>query len=180
MSALLVLTLLAVDPEARHPLDSAARLTFELGAGASPQSEGVLGCAIDFGWLPLPFLRLHTSVGMASRFAMTRSIRDTAQLNHAGAMRMLFGLDGLLPFVWGELFMGLESGATYSEAVEAVTYTDCMERCGIVLAWRPSMRVRGGVDFTRLRPVLLGVEAAYGFNYERHWGELQGRFGFEF
>ncbi len=169
--ALLLLALPATASDDSRPLDSPFRLTVEGAIGLSSFDAGELAGGLELGWLPLGFIRLHALLGAA---AIPRWAFD-------GALRMLFGADGVYALSWGELFLGLETGAVYTSYVPV-----CFD-CGTlnVWEWKPALAVRGGVDFTLKRPVVLGIAAAYLFTQERfgpatHWLELHGRLGLAF
>src|SRR5437870_5531664 len=53
-----------VEPE-RTVLDKSFRLGVEAAFGVSPQSMGMVGLSVEFGWLPIPYLRLHGNFGGA-------------------------------------------------------------------------------------------------------------------
>lgn len=184
----LVLALLAADreqawaedpppPPVTGPLDSAYRITLETAVGGTPSGFAQLGAGIDLGWLPLRFVRLHALVGAAVLPGVGRFNRGSD-----AALRLLFGADGVLPLESFELFLGLESGFTYTSA-----HVVCFD-CGIPFqswTWMPSLRLRGGVELTATRPLLLGVSVAYGLfsgplRVELHWVEVHGRIGFAF
>ncbi|MBL8950032.1 MAG: hypothetical protein JNK82_04605 [Myxococcaceae bacterium] len=153
-------------------LESHFRLTLELGAAFTTLDRPDLGAAVDFGWLPIKYLRLHAAVGGAMLPASLV----------AGAFRLEGGVDGVLPFASGELFMGLESGVTYTNAGPGCPF------CFIPVTpyeWKPSLGARLGVDITTLRPLVVGATVAYSTFSERFGGDthtfgFQGRLGFAF
>jgi len=163
---------------ATQPLDATFRLTLEPSLGFSPGGYAALGASLDFGWMPLRYVRLHTSAGAAA-LPTGNPIGD-----FDASLRVSFGADGVLPFDAFELFLGLESGLTYSESRRRPCFS-CLPFAPEGWSWLPTLRFRGGVDFTAKRPLVLGVAIGYGlfggtFVRELHWAEAYGRIGFAF
>jgi hypothetical protein len=163
----------------------------ELGGAASFSSAGQLGAGIEVDWYALRFLRLHAMIGAAWVPATTPSMygyySGSGGLTNRGAMKFFAGADGVLPFSWGELFAGLDSGAVYTSLVPSYPFGDCFGGCPYSEQWQvlPAARVRGGVDFTLARPLVIGFDLGYGlfamnFGGEVHWAEVHARIGFAF
>lgn len=166
----------------REPLDKSFRLMIELAVGASPSSMGQVGLGVEADWYLLRFVRLHLSlsgswVPMSSAYSYYQS-----SISNRGAVKLLAGVDGVLPFAWGELFVGVASGTTYTSALAGYGCFDCGGYSQ--WEWQPAMRVRGGFEVSVARPLILGLDLGYGLfarQYaEVHWAELHGRAGFAF
>ena len=163
----------AVDLTNEEPvaLESRFRLTLEVGAGFTTLNQGDFSATLDFGWLPLQYLRLHVGLG--------GSVLPGFFID--GALHLVAGADGVLPFAWGEAFAGFGSGFIYTNVSER-----CFD-CGpiVIYEWRPTLQFRGGLDFTRLRPAVLGVALTYAYNSRQTFSDThaigaQGRVGFAF
>jgi hypothetical protein len=174
----------------RTPLDKNFRAMLELDGAFSPNGMGQLGAGLEVDWYALRFLRLHAMLGAAwipvsSPYAYNASPGTSSR----GAMKILFGADAVLPLWWGELFMGLDSGLTYTDLTSPYAYPDCFNGpCGYYgdnWSFAPAARVRAGIDVTLKRPLVIGADIGYGliaqnFGGEAHFAELHVRLGFAF
>src|SRR5438045_3013336 len=150
------------------------RVQLELGTGIAKGPLAQLGGGLELDYYPLPQLRLHASGG-ASWISSTPDTGD-----RSGALRLLAGADGVLPFRYGELFMGVESGFVYSNAEDPRSCSLCLRRYGVPWEMVPAMRARAGVELGFLWPLVLGLDAGYElFSRDRsvHWAELHARLG---
>jgi hypothetical protein len=158
-------------------LQSTFRMGLQLDVGVSPDSMGQLGATFDLAWCPLRFLRLHASVGSA----WVPTSRFQNSITSHGAVRLMAGADAVLPLRSIELFMGVETGTSYTDA-NAFWFGCQFGPCSSSWQWQPTLRWRAGFDVTSLRPVLLGLDAGYGYIAqqfgEMHFAELHGRLGF--
>ncbi len=180
----------APDVSASHPLErqfaaqkefsagalqSTFRMGVQLDVGVSPESFGQLGATFDFAWFPIRYLRLHANVGSA----WVPGTRFVGGVQSHGAVRVMGGADGVLPFNWGELFMGLESGTAFTDVSGICFQFGCPSNW----QWQPTLRWRTGFDVTTLRPVILGLDVGYAFiaspqSGDVQFAELHGRLGF--
>jgi hypothetical protein len=173
----LLLAVLAAEPEPEPaeiaPIDSSSRFRFNLSvAGGLAPEAGQLGASTELGFMALRFLRVHLDVG-AAMAPSTEAV--------AGIFRLMGGVDGVLPLSSLELFVGLESGFTYTNLTHpyGVQCFDCVYE-----QWQfgPTMRIRGGIDLMRWKPFVLGFSIAYAL-IERQdfdfysFGELAVRLG---
>jgi hypothetical protein len=170
-----------------RPLAKSFRLSAEVTIGISPSSMGEIGLGAELDWYPFQFVRFHATVsGAYVPYQQYLGVFESR-----GAARLLFGFDGVLPFTWGELFLGIDSGVSNSN-VEANSYYGC-PYCGgggygdALWTWQPAMRLRGGFDLTVMRPVVVGFDVAYTqfparmyFFGDVHFVEFHGRFGLAF
>ena len=168
-------------PALTEPFIATFRVTLLVTAGASPASLGKLGGGLDLAFMPLSFLRLHA--GLAGHWIPTFDSRYYGSI--PSDLDVTSGVDGVLPFVWGELFAGLETGATLTNT--SANNFGCFD-CGFgytSFQWGPLLRLRAGVDFTRLRPLIIGAGGGYtvfarGYQGDVHWLEGHARLGFGF
>jgi hypothetical protein len=173
----LLLAVLAAEPEREPaeiaPIDSSSRFRFNLSvAGGVAPEAGQLGGSAELGFMALRFLRVHLDVG-AAMAPSTNSM--------AGIFRLMGGVDGVLPLSSLELFVGLESGFTYTNLSHEYGFPcfDC-----VYVQWQlgPTMRIRGGVDLMRWKPFVLGFSIAYALIERQEYdffsfGELAVRLG---
>jgi hypothetical protein len=199
MSALLLAALLAADPGAEPsgaPLlpapdaetrwheeqpkrrgPSTFRVQLELTAALGTHGAAQFGGALEVGWLPLRFVRLSALYGGA-----WIPLLD-GYSEQQGVMRMLLGVDGVLPFAWGELFVGLQSGLVHTNASNGQGYCPYCYPYYSTWAWQASARLRTGVDLMpqRFAPLTLGFDFAYELLARQypdlHWFAAHGRIG---
>jgi hypothetical protein len=158
----------AIDPSTRFRFD------VSINGGVAPEA-GQLGASAELGWMALRFVRLSIDLGAA----MAPSANAMQ-----GITRMLVGVDAVLPLSGLELFVGLESGLTYTNLSRYPDFP-CFDCTRVQWQWGPSMRIRGGVDIMRWKPFVLGFSLAYALVEVQQWdfysfGEFALRLGVTF
>jgi hypothetical protein len=173
---LLAVMLLAAEPEEIAPFDPASRgrITLALSGGLSPNG-GEVGGAVEVGLMALRFVRLQLDAG--ADYA--------ASSGDHGIVRLLAGVDGVLPLPKSELFVGIETGFTHTN-FSYLRYGgppcfDCFYPSN-PWQWGPALRVRSGFDLFFWRPFVLGASIAYSYiavsQYENYsFGEIALRLG---
>ncbi|MGH3968105.1 MAG: rhomboid-like protein, partial [Mycobacterium sp.] len=117
-----------------------------------------LTAAIEMGWLPLSISRA-SDVGMSY-----------------GAVAVLGALTAAVPRRWRPAWIGWWIPAGVAAAAAGADFTDAGHAVALVLGVLVATRLTGPVRWTRLRCVLLGVGASFGFLMLAHttWSVLAG------
>jgi hypothetical protein len=125
-----------------------ARLTmvFVTGhIGATLLVAAGLAAAIKLGWLPLSISRA-SDVGMSY-----------------GAVAVLGALSAAVPPRWRPVWIGWWVPAGVAAAAASADFTDAGHAVALVLGMLLATRLAGPASWTRVRYVLLGVGATFGF-----------------
>jgi hypothetical protein len=120
--------------------------------GATLLVAAGLTAAIEFGWLPLSISRA-SDVGMSY-----------------GAVAVLGALTAAIPHRWRPVWIGWWAPAGIGAAIAAADFTDAGHAVALVLGMLVATRLTGPARWTRVRCVLLGVSAAFGFLMLAHTG----------
>lgn len=117
-----------------------------------------LTAAIEFGWAPLSIARA-SDVGMSY-----------------GAAAVLGALTAAVPHRWRPAWIGWWVPAGIAAAAAGVDFTDAGHAVALMLGMLVAPRLAGPARWTRVRYVLLGVGAAFGFVLLAHtgWSVLAG------
>ncbi len=126
--------------------------------GATLLVAAGLTAAIKLGWLPLSISRA-SDVGMSY-----------------GAVAVLGALTAAVPRRWRPAWIGWWVPAGIATAVLGADFTDVGHSVALVLGMLVATRLSGPARWTRLRYLLLGVSAAFGFLMLAHtgWSALAG------
>lgn len=126
--------------------------------GATLLVAAGLTAAVELRWLPLSIARA-SDVGMSY-----------------GAVAVLGALTAAIPRRWRPLWIGWWVPAGIAAAAAGAEFTDAGHAIGLVLGMLVALRLRGPARWTRLRYLLLGVGAAFGFVLLAHtgWSVLAG------
>lgn len=126
--------------------------------GATLLVAAGLAAAIELGWLPLSMSRA-SDVGMSY-----------------GAVAVLGALSAAVPPRWRPIWIGWWVPAGVAAAAVSADFTDAGHAVALVLGMLVATRFARPASWTRLRYVLLGVGASFGFLMLAHtaWSVLAG------
>lgn len=184
MGLLAALLLCAVDPGAGQspeprPQSPQIGLAAELGLDTQWLPSGRIDNVafwgeLEFGFRPLPWLRLDVIAGAA----WSPENRPSYPGQH-GTFRVLTGLDFISPFRWGDLFLGVAGGIQHTNLFGDEDYP---AHAGYSTPWSSGLCLlgRAGVDFRVLKNFSVGGELAYSLflrlSDAQHSAEVRARF----